>query len=234
MRTVLLVASEAREFNGLVARLGWVQRPRIPVDYAREAIHRGARWLLAANGIGQRLAVQAVERVIEYAPVDAFVSTGYCGALDPALAPLSVLAADEVSTMDGFRRYPAQRLPLPDLATGLMLTADHIVSSPAEKAALRVRTGAVAVDMESAAVAEAASRAGKPFYCVRIVSDAADEGFGIDLNRARDTEGRLKPWKVVREALKKPAQGVPELIHLQRRAERASQILGDCLADCDF
>lgn len=235
VKTVLLVASEAGEFQGLSRRLRRLRRLPIGVDYVREAGHQGQNWLLLANGPGNALASQGIERVLSSVRVDAMVSTGYCGGLQPSLPPLTLVAASEVVVGAGNERLPAIRPPANySLASGMVLSTDHVVNTAEEKADLYRATGAVAVDMESAAVARAARRLGVPFFHLRIVTDAAAESFPIDFNRVRDSAGRFRRRLVLLEALRAPATRIPGLLTVRRRCQMASKILGECLAGCRF
>ena len=100
----------------------------------------------------------------------------------------------------------------------------------AEKQTLHA-CGAIAVDMEAAAIAARAKRAGLPFACIKVVSDRADESFGIDLNRMRSGEGRIRRGKISYYALTHP-KVVPELLRLKRRTEGAAKVLGEFLVNC--
>ncbi len=64
---------------------------------------------------------------------------------------------------------------------GLLASGDRFVASAGEAAALRgALPGALAVDMESAAVAQACFDHGLPFAAVRTVSDRADDAAHVD------------------------------------------------------
>ena len=88
--------------------------------------------------------------------------------------------------------------------------------------------------MEAAALLDRAQRWGVPFYCVRAVSDAANEDFAVDFNAARDKEGRFRPERIVAQALRRPLSGIPELLRLRRNAGLASIALGEFLGNCGF
>jgi hypothetical protein len=94
--------------------------------------------------------------------------------------------------------------------------------------------GAVAVEMEAAAVAGRAKEWRMPFYCVRAVSDLALEGFALDLNEMRDEEGRFSRSRIVLRALTSPLRLFPELLRLNRNSGRAARALGDFFANCSF
>ena len=70
-----------------------------------------------------------------------------------------------------------------------------------------------------------------PFYCVRVVSDLADEAFFIDFERCIMADGRFNVPRLVMQALAHPARGFPELLRLQRRTADAAKKLGDFLAN---
>jgi len=102
------------------------------------------------------------------------VIAGCCGALDEALAPGEVVVATEVRGPEGARACPgavdlAAALGRCGLRThaGPIVSADHIVRGQ-ERAELAAG-GALAVDMESAWLAEAAN--GLPLAVVRTVLD---------------------------------------------------------------
>jgi adenosylhomocysteine nucleosidase len=232
---IAVVAAEARELAGLIAHATSVTALRWPVRYAIEADIGGRRWLLLANGAGTALAAQAAEAALAAGPVRALISTGLCGGLDPALETGDLVAATEVLTDgDGVPRYATAALPpAPALRlSGPVICSSRVASTAAEKAALRA-AGAVAVEMESAGVAEAATRARVPFHCIKGVSDTAAESLPLDFNRYRDPDGRFLAGRIAVAALLHPHR-LPALVHLFRASRRTSLNLGDFLADCQF
>jgi nucleoside phosphorylase len=107
---------------------------------------------------------------------------GMAGGLDPALKPGSVVIPREVISPDG-TRYAACRAwreqvaaavsALRAVSEGNLLTSTQAIETPADKAAAFHTTGAAAVDMESAAVAEIAAKHNLPFIAVRVIVDTA-------------------------------------------------------------
>lgn len=210
MRHVLVVAAEPFEMK-------WIgSRP-------------GLRITKVAGGAGPRLAGAATEAALAGGEeFDAVVSTGLCGALDPGLGIADVFVGSEVNDL------PVQ-LPRTGTAyrSGRLLSVDRIVDRAEERRRLYAE-GYAAVEMEAAAVAERAGRAGLPFYCIRAVSDGADEDFVTDMNAARDTSGRIVVRRIVWQAVRRPKTVVPELLRLRRNADRAARALGAFIATCDF
>jgi adenosylhomocysteine nucleosidase len=72
----------------------------------------------------------------------------------------------------------------PQLHSGLVVSGDRFVSSAAESQALRdALPQALAVDMESAAVAQVCADFGRPCAVLRSISDRADDSAHIDFPR---------------------------------------------------
>jgi adenosylhomocysteine nucleosidase len=231
---VAIVAAEARELAGLVAHATSVTALQWPVRYALEAVIGDRRFLLLAHGAGTALAAHAARTAIDRAPVRALVSTGLCGALHPALNTGDLVIATE-TTIPGpsLTRFPAASPigPAPRMA-GPIVCSPRVASTRSEKAALHA-SGAIAVEMEAAGVAETAASAHLPFFCIKVVSDTADEGLPLDFNRFRDADGRFQPGRIAASALIHPFC-LPALVSLFRASRQASVHLGDFLADCQF
>ena len=225
---LLLVAADPLEFRGLLARAGGFRRQAFAVSFARAGTIAGNDALLVANGMGQQRAAAAVAAADSFRP-DAIVSTGFCGALDDQLAVADVIAATEV--IGGGCVYPARPIEAP--RHGAIVSVGRVAQTAAEKRKLR-ETGASAVEMEAAAVADAAERRGLPFFCVRAVTDLADESMTNDFNRALRNDGHLDTIVILRGALVRPALRVPELLRLRRRCVRAAEALGEFFVGCRF
>ncbi len=229
---VVAIAADPLEFRGLLRHARRPRRLAWPLGYVREAEIAGRRWILAAHGAGPRLARAASETALDRMAGRAVVlSTGFCGALDPQLPYGAIFAAREVIGAATSRRYPASLPASPaPFHQGLLWTQDRAAISPGEKAALRP-SGAVAVDMEAAAVAEQALRRNARFYCVRVVSDTAADPLPLDFNASRDEDGRFSKSRITLAALMHPNSLIP-LLRFGRRCRRAAAILGDFLVAC--
>jgi adenosylhomocysteine nucleosidase len=219
---IAFVAAERREFKGLLRHLTNTRRIRLAVQWAVSGELNGKTVVLAANGPGPRLAGLAADTVREHQRLEALISYGFCGGLDPALAVNDIFVWGRSPTCP------------PALArSGRLLSVDLVVCTSAEKAALR-KTGADAVDMEAAAIAARAHTWNIPFYCIRVVTDAAHDEFAIDFNTVRDSDGRFSRSKIMAAAARNPLKLFPELMKLDRRTRSASKVLGDFIATCQF
>jgi len=208
MATWLVIAAEKRELDGILRRFGKPAKLDWPAEFGCEVQWNGDRWLLVANGPGPKLAGDALEQRTQ---VNGIISTGFCGALDPALK-----VGDIVSRFSD------------------IFSTDRVAVTSAEKRNLRAKTGAAAIEMEAAAVAQKAAEWGVPFHCVRAVSDIAQDDMPLDFNLYRDTEGRFSRGRIAMAALCRPFTRVPALLRLDRNCRIAAESLGDFFANSRF
>src|SRR5262249_16619058 len=117
--------------------------------------------------------------------------------------------------------------------TGNLVSIDRVAQTAQEKRDL-CRAGASAVEMEAAGVLPRVREWGMPFYCIRSVTDLADESFHVDFNAARNADGRFSTPRILAAAIASPAAVVPELLQLRKRSALAAQSLGEFIADCSF
>jgi len=171
--------------------------------FGREAV-RVAPVGLRAGLLGSRWAA-----LVPSADHPLVVSAGVCGGLDPTLRAGDLVLPDAVTTGAGLRlpitASAAQRAAAAGGAparAGVMATSSRIMATPEAKAALRAATGAVAVDMESAAILEAAAARGCSSLVVRAVSDDAHQTMPGELMRLMGADGRLRGGAVL--ALARP------------------------------
>ena len=215
------MAAERREFDGMRKRMGNAKQLAWPgAKFACEAEWQGDRWWMLANGPGEELVLAALK---EKKDVDRMISTGLCGALDPALR-LSDVVVSGNGAVDA--RAPFVR--------GAVHTIDHVAVTAAEKSTLRNQTGAIAVDMESAAVERKAAEWDVPYLCIRAVSDRAGDTLPLDFNRYRNMRGDFSRTRIALAAITRPFTVMPQLMEFDRNCRRAVDALGDFLADCRF
>ncbi|MBA3717184.1 MAG: hypothetical protein H0W87_03010 [Actinobacteria bacterium] len=117
-------------------------------------------------------------RAVDFGDADAIGVAGLCGAVDPSLRAGDVVLGTELRSEDGktipcpdssLLAEPLRRMGL-ESASGPLFTSSRILGR-AERLALRDE-GVIAVDMESAWIAEAAAE--RPVAVLRVVVDTAD------------------------------------------------------------
>jgi adenosylhomocysteine nucleosidase len=111
-----------------------------------------------------------------------------------------------------------------DFQTEPMVESSTVVRTPAEKVILSRQTGAIGVDMESAAVASVAQQAGVPFLAVRAVADSTDEIIPEIALNAVDEFGQLSFLKLIQGLAGYPAE-VFALIRIARNHRAAQRTL---------
>jgi adenosylhomocysteine nucleosidase len=183
----------------------------IVVGIAAEAksAHRLSPNILCSGGQPEIAARQALALIQTGATT--LISFGIAGGLSSKLRPGSLVVADEVIT--DFDRYPAisSSATMIRAHVGPIYGSWTIVATPAEKRALRRRTGALAVDMESGSVARVAMEAGLPFIAIRAVADPVTRALPPAALLPLDEKGRPNLPAVFWSILKNPGQ-IPALM----------------------
>lgn len=159
------------------------------------------------TGMGPRAAETAVERALaqERAQGSAVIASGFCAGLAPGMHPGDLVVADEtreagdstVCTGAGLLAEAlAGAVPGRTVHTGPLIGSGHVVRGH-ERAELRA-TGAIAVDMESAATLRTALRTGpRPVAAVRVIVDAPEH----ELVRIGTVRGGISAFRVLRAVL---------------------------------
>ncbi len=171
----------------------------------------------------------AAERLIAQG-VSGLVSFGLAGGLSPLLVAGQVIVPSSV-TVEG--QVLAADPGLADRLGGLsghMLLAGHgIVATAAEKQVVHVVSAADAIDLESGAVALAASRHGVPFAILRAICDPAHRDLPQAALVALDGGGAIGFVRVMVSVLSHPSQ-IPTLLRLANDATAARRGLLDRVA----
>ncbi|MFF4410849.1 5'-methylthioadenosine/S-adenosylhomocysteine nucleosidase family protein [Streptomyces sp. NPDC002536] len=160
------------------------------------------------TGMGPQAADRAVTRALaEGGPLReaAVIATGFCAGLAPGMHPGDLVVADETRDGEGrteclgseiLAKELARAVPGRVIHTGPLVGSDHVVRG-AERAGLHA-SGALAVDMESAATLRSAVRTGpRPVAAVRVVVDAPEH----ELVRIGTLRGGISAFRVLRTVL---------------------------------
>lgn len=177
----------------------------------RLALRRGTRGdgpvTVLRTGMGPEAAEAAVTRALaDPAMRDAVVlATGFCAGLAPGMHPGDLVVAEETRDPRGVTRCDGVEFLVKELVravpgrtvhTGPLTGSDHVVRGH-ERSDL-LATGAIAVDMESAATLHSAVRTGvRPVAAVRVVVDAPEH----ELVRIGTVRGGISAFRVLRSVL---------------------------------
>lgn len=199
---------------GIVCALPYEARPLIRGKAEMGKIYSvGPAAFLAVSGAGAENATRATECLLNKG-VDALISWGLAGALKPGLAAGDVVLAEQLVTDQGVFAVSrswrkALRIRLADFTRvydGALAQSDNLLTRPTDKQLLHDSSAAIAVDRESAAIAEVAKKAKVPFLALKVISDAADSRLPAALSSRLAATGELnlnqllagvgaKPWQ---------------------------------------
>lgn len=190
---------------------------------------------LAAEACGARPS-RATEIALRLADggARALASFGVAGGLDPELRPGDLIVACEIDAEGGrtqaakaWRDRIVRRLP--GARVGVIAGVEGIAATVGAKCALRDRTGAAAVDMESHRVAAVARDRALPFVAIRAIADRADQGVPAAALAAVGPDGRVALGAGMRLVLRHPGS-LPDLIRTGWATRRALAALAPAAA----
>jgi adenosylhomocysteine nucleosidase len=190
---------------------------------------RGLSLRIACSGGSSERARTEATRLVTEGGV-ALVSFGLAGGLAPNLRPGDLLLPETVRLPDG-RSVPTDQPWRERLRAlfergelrptgGTLAGSDGVVATTADKQALREATGAVAVDMESHALAAVASTEGIPFLVVRAIADPHDQVVPQAALEALRPDGRVHVIATLGGVIRQPRQLIA-LIRLGRHTAAA-------------
>ncbi|MDQ6996561.1 MAG: hypothetical protein Q9M82_03765 [Mariprofundus sp.] len=194
---------------------------------------------LVISGIGAERAAIAAAELIRHG-VGALLSWGCAGGLSANLQPGDLLLPESVlpqaspsyasaphasAILHVDRHWHACLLEqYPTASTGTLAESASILTEPMHKTAFHQSTGAVAVDMESAAIAKAARDAQLPFMAIRAIADDVETDMPACVHQCVDIYGKLYPLKLLPSLLAHPST-LPRLLRLGRHFHAARATL---------
>lgn len=184
-----------------------------------EMVHVKDNAVLWLSGMGVQAARTAAEGLHKNG-VNALVSFGVAGALDPNLKPGNLVlpelihADKELPVTIAWRNRLQNLLPAHITVVGGTLASSPVsLTCEKEKWDLAHVTGACAVDMESAAIAEVAIAAGIPFIAVRAIIDPVHFSPPAALLEAVYPDGGVNPVRLIALMLKRSVH-LSTLMHM--------------------
>jgi adenosylhomocysteine nucleosidase len=195
--------------------------------------------MLATAGLGFERATEAARKLIG-SGARALLSWGIAGGLSNALAAGDLLLPERVVSDEGeWLADPGLRMRVQEVLGGALREGGDLycsrdpVTSVEAKRALAAR-GMLAVDMESAAVAGIAQRAGVPFAAVKAVCDPASREIPAIALRLLDQDGGVR-WRALPGALREGPRAWRDLNRLREDMAaargslwRAARVLPRC------
>lgn len=207
--------------------------------FSSKPVHPGTYQVVSPDvyvfcaGMGAHNASHAAQALIA-AEVDALVSWGVAGALDPGLvsgdtvlpvqvrdSEQNVYAADNAWHAALKSRLEQQRV----FADATILSVRDVQHDVRSKSDLHQATQAMAVDMESAAVARVALNANTPFVVVRTIFDTVTMPIPASSTNATDQYGQVSIPKLITGLIRKPAEMLqfPQMMSSFVKAKKSLQ-----------
>jgi adenosylhomocysteine nucleosidase len=196
---------------------------------------------LVQCGIGRNNAIMATNYLLQSLKIKLLVSYGIAGGMRQGINVGDLIIAENVSysRQSDFESGELQlesSLPckkeLVQLARqlgnklelkphyGNLLTVDRVISQASIKKKIGEQNSFLAVDMESAAIAEVAYEKGVEFAAVRSISDDIGDDLEIDYGSLISAEGKVKFSNLALKIMKDPRQ-LATLRRLNRQTKTA-------------
>lgn len=211
-----LVVALSAEARTLLGTGGWKRIAGHRVRRIRLPDGTGMTWVL--SGVGTGKALSAARWLVASEGATALAAIGVSGGLDPSLRAGDLILPDTVVencgnenaawTMDpdcleiAYSFLAAEGLPV---HRGSVITSPQAVLTPEAKQSLFANRQALAVDMESAAVARAAGESNLPFLVIRAVCDTAERSVSRELLECLDEDGRVRLFFLLRALFLRPS-----------------------------
>jgi len=188
--------------------------------------------LITLSGSGPKNANSAAQNLLAQGATQ-LISWGCAGALAPHLKAGDLVIPAWVLTKDNNRLathklWSQQVIKLLDDSMtydqACLLESDTVISLAQDKSRQYLLTQAIAVDMESAAVAQTANQAQIPFIAIRSIVDPAELNLPEAINYAMTDSGIVSISKLMRYLYRHPGE-LPRLIKLGLHFNAANKTL---------
>jgi nucleoside phosphorylase len=191
--------------------------------------------LVAYSGAGPNNAQLAAE-LLAAKGAARLMSWGCAAALSASLKPGDLILADKLIDAEGCRdakccvstdwyNYTKNRLAkFVVVHSGSLAESISIVSSSMDKKQLHSITGAVALDMESIAIAKVARQYNLPFLSIRVIADPVNMNLPLAINYSLNGRGEIVLRKLLLFLFLHPAE-LPGLIKLGLHFNAAKKTL---------
>lgn len=235
---ILLLFTLPIEAGPFIRRLNLSRADGAPYRYTGSL--NGIPLIVAITGMGGRRAGEAIDSILADFRPSAILCSGFAGALESKLACGDIVVADYILSPDAKERQLqscdsslvrcARSVSSFNPRVGPLLARDTVVGSPKGKAALGALHDCIAVDMESAAAASAATSHGVRFGVVRSILDRVDDTIPSKLADIVKPTGEPDIRKLFASLATRPRL-LLDLLTLHRMTIRAGRTLADFLID---
>lgn len=194
-------------------------------------LYDGIRIAIVEAGTGSVRARRATQALLDAHKPRWIISTGFAGALGTDLKVGNIVVANELVGLHseplkidlGMASDPARGLHV-----GRTLTVDRMVRTIADKQALAAESGAIAVDMETLAVATVCRETKTRFMAVRAISDDMSADLPPEVLSLIGETGAVRLGAVIGSLWKRPSS-YKDMCRMREHAMEAADRLADFL-----
>jgi adenosylhomocysteine nucleosidase len=205
------------EARPLVRRLH-LRRAEVAGIELRTGSLEGQRVVAIVTGMGPDLARRGVTALLDAVPVSRVVVVGITGAVDNE-TPIGTLVRPAV-VVDG--TTGTEYIP-ESPGTGKLWTTARLITDLSSVARLREQ-GVVALDMETAAVAEVCEQRRIPWSVFRVISDRASDGSVDEEVFHMSNQDGSPNWRAVTRFFLRHPGRIPAMVRLARGAQMATDM----------
>ncbi len=197
----------------------------------RGGFYGNAKIATVESGTGFARARRATQALIEAHTPPWILSCGFSGALISEMKVGNIAVGESI--VDTHGQELACELNFPGdsdrgLYTGRILTADAIVRTVAEKQRLHNQFDAIAVDLESLAVAQVVRDHGKQFMAIRTISDDMSADLPPEILSILGSTGSVRVGAALGAIWKRPGSA-KDMWRLREAASQAAERLATFL-----
>lgn len=190
--------------------------------------------LLTYSGAGSENAKKAAELLVSKGATQ-LMSWGCAAALSPDLKMGDLVLADSLISQNGdeisvhplWHQHAKNVLGSEITAyKGALIASDGIISTAQAKADLHTKTGAIALDMESGAIAKVAQHYAIPFLAIRAIADPASMDLPAAVENALNENGEVAVTRIIKSLVFNPKE-LPHLIQIGQYFQIAKRTLSN-------
>ncbi|HKS04596.1 MAG TPA: hypothetical protein VJR49_04495 [Chthoniobacterales bacterium] len=178
------------------------------------------------TGVGMSKCAERVGNFLRHEKPQLLIASGFCGGTSDELHPGDLVIAENASEPTLLTKA---RTTLPNAKIGKIHSADRIIDPAADRYAIGREHGAVAVDMETEAVARLCAAASIPMLALRVVSDSPAAPFPAPPNALFDIEKQPTDFSQLLSYIARNPGSVVCLAQFSKQIARAKTKLADAL-----
>jgi len=247
---IAIVAAFHAEIKPLINRLeGVTIHRRHGFSFLQGYINK-KRVLLAISGMGRNNALTMTKTLVNHFPLSLIISTGTSGALQPHLQAGDIIVADRLFLAEPAQEksstismtahkirsvYKVQKalielsLKVLESSTfryniGPLITVDNVIGNIEAKRKLGENLNCLAVEMESAAIAQVAKEKRLPFLAIRSISDSLMDNIEKAIQLYDNIKEDTSLFKRFIMMLRYPRESL-ELMKLRKNCSKAAASL---------